>query len=529
MAGAAVLITAFMVTVAQAQQPTVVLSVRGIEPLLNDAEFVGGQIGQEGAKATVLELISTVTGGKGLAGIDQKKPLGMYWNATAGGPPEMPVVFLPVSNADALKGLLAEQAPDFKETNGQWTMTVNGTKLFAKVSGGYCFISPAPTALTKLSDPAKIVNGKYDVALDVSIASIPAEFKETALKQVEAGGQQAREAAPPAATEAEQELRELFFNSMLAGLKGLIDDGDKLTFGVDVDAKTRVGSFDLVLTGKPNSDLAKSLAAYGKTQPAFAGIGSDAAPLRMVVSYPTTGFTNQIDAIFKFMREAADKQFEDDARFASDADRDTAKGIAGRLFDIMQATAKSGSAHSGAVLESAGGGKIRIIGGTRVAKGDDAGKLFDDVIKLSKDKPEIAKIKVDVAKHAGARIHAVTPDQDADTEKYFGNEPFHLAIRSDSVWFSAGGDNLSSLKKALDQTAKPATRTTVSPISLQVKPAALVLLMEKDDEGLIKRAKTIAGKPGDKFNLDIAPIPNGAKLRIEVSIDLLHLAEMENN
>ena len=78
MAGAAVLITALMVTVARAQQPTVVLSVRGIEPLLNDAEFVGGEIGQEGAKATVIELISTVTGGKGLAGIDQKKPLGMY-------------------------------------------------------------------------------------------------------------------------------------------------------------------------------------------------------------------------------------------------------------------------------------------------------------------------------------------------------------------------------------------------------------------------------------------------------------------
>ncbi len=526
MAGAAVLITALMVTVARAQQPTVVLSVRGIEPLLNDAEFVGGEIGQEGAKATVIELISTVTGGKGLAGIDQKKPLGMYWNATAGGPPEMPVVFLPVSDADALKGLLAEQAPDFKETGGQWTMTVNGTKLFAKVSGGYCFISPAPTALTKLSDPAKIVNGKYDVALDVSIASIPVELKEAFLNGAEASSRQGLEFAPELATEAEKDLRDLLVNSMLAGLKGLVNDGDKFTVGIDVDEKTRLGSIDLGLTGKSNTDLAKSFAAYGKTQPAFAGIGSEAAPLRMVVSYPTTGFTNQMAAIFKVMREIADKQIDENAPLG-DADRDTAKGIAKRLFDIAQATAKSGSAHSGAVLESAGGGKIRIIGGTRVATGDEASKLFDDAIKLLKDKPEAAKIKVDAAKHAGARIHAVTPDADDDTEKYFGNEPFHVAIRSDSLWFSAGGDNLSSLKKALDQTAKPATRTTVSPISLQIKPAALVLLMEKDDAALIERAKSVAGKPGDKFNLDIAPVPNGAKLRIELGIDLLHLAEME--
>jgi hypothetical protein len=529
MIGAAVFITACMATVGRAQQPTVVLSVRGIEPLLNDAEFIGNELGQEGAKATAINLISTVTGGKGLAGIDQKKPLGLYWNATAGAGPEMPVAFLPVSDAAALKGLLAELTPDFKETGGQWSMTVNGTKLFAKVSGGYCFVSPAPTSLSKLPVPAKIVNAKYDVALDISIASIPQELKSTFLQGVDVGGRQALQAQPEPATEAERDLRDLFFDSFVACLKGLVNDGDKLTIGMDVDEKTRVGSVDLGLTGKPGTELAKSLTAYGKTQPAFAGIGSDSAPLRMVVSYPTTGFTRQIDAIFKVMREAAAKEIDNDVRLSNAADRETARGVVGKMFDIAQATLNSGSAHSGVVMESAGNGKIRVIGGTRLAKGDDAAKLFDDAVKLAKDNPELDKIKVDAAKHAGARIHALAVDQDEKAKELIGDEPLHLAIRNDSLWISVGGDNLNSLKKALDQFGKTAARTGVPPISIQVKPAALVMLMEKNDERLIDRAKTVAGKPGDKVNFDIAPTPNGAKLRIEFGIDLLQLADKGHN
>jgi len=92
-----------------------------------------------------------------------------------------------------------------------------------------------------------------------------------------------------------------------------------------------------------------------------------------------------------------------------------------------------------------------------------------------------------------------------------------------------GGGNLKGLKKALDQTAKPATpKTPQAPISFQVKPAALVLLMEKDDDGLIERAKGVAGKPGDKLNVEVVPVTSGAKLRIEFGVDLLKLAETPN-
>ncbi len=521
----AVLVAALMVSMVQAQQPTVVLSIRGIAPLIDDAEFVAGEAGQDGAKEGIEDAINGFTGGKGLAGIDQTKPLGLYWNATGSG---MPVVFLPITDADDLKGLLTDLTPDFKDSKGQWTMTVNGTKLFAKVSGKYCFVSNDASTLTKLADPAKIVNTKYDVALEASISSLPEELKNVFLTQFEASARQSMENGPEPG-EGEKEIRDAIFEGMLASTKSFVNDGDRVTFGFDIDEKTRLGALDFSVTGKTGTTMAKSLTAFGKTQPLFAGIGSDTAPLRMVVSYPTTGIGEEFDAILKAAQEKANAEIDESEKLKEDDDRATAKKLLDRVFSVVKATVKAGSMHSGFVLDKGSDDTVQIVGGMTVAKGDEVAKLIDDAIKLSKDNPDLVTVKIDADKHAGARIHAVTPDEDEEYEKMFGKSDAHFAVRTDSIWLAMGGGNLKGLKKALDQTAKPATpKTPLAPISFQVKPAALTLLMEKDDEGLIERAKAVAGKPGDKLNIEVVPVTSGAKLRIEFGVDLLQLAETPN-
>lgn len=516
------LVTLWMASSVEAQQPTVVLGIKGLEELLDDADFVGEVLGQEGAKETAEQFIGAFTGGAGLAGVDREKALGLYWNVSAAGEPEMPVVFLPVSDADAFHDLVKTLAPDLKDTNGQWSATVNGTKLFAKIANGYCFISPSPTMLTKPSDPSKIINKKYDIALDVNIASIPQQFKDLFLQQTEQQGRANLENGEPAANEAEAKGRELGFEWSLAVIKALTNDGDRLTLGFDVNSETRLATVDLGLTGKSNTELAKAMTAYGKTAPAFAAVASDDAPFRLVMSHPTTAILSKLDELFDAMRQVADAEIDKDDKLKDDADRKAAKDIAKRLFDIGQATAKSGSLHSVLLLEEGDDETVRIVGGTKLAKGDDAGKLLDDILKLSKENPEVAKVKADVAKHAGARIHAVTADLEEEQAAMFGEGPGHLAVRADSLWFSLGGGNLEALKKALDLSGKTPGKS-VAPISLHIKPATLVTLLESEDEGLIKRADALAGEKGDVMNVEIAPTPSGAKLHIEFGIDLFKL------
>ena len=516
------LLSLWMTSPVLAQQPTVVLSLKSLDELLDDADFIGEAVGQEGARETAEQFVGAFTGGQGLAGVDLKKGLGLYWNVTAAGEPEMPVVFLPISDEDAFEGLVKMLAPDLKETDGQWSMTVNGQKLFAKISNGYCFVSPSPAMLMKPADPKKIVNAKYDIALDVSIASIPQPFKDQFLQLTEQQGRANMENGPEPKSEAEAKGRELGFAWTLAALTALTNDTDLMTVGFDVNSKTRLASMDVGLTGKSNTALAKAMTAYGKTSPAFAAAASDSAPFRLVMSHPTTGFLEKLDEVFDAMRDAANTEIDKDEKLESDAEKQAAKDIAKRLFDIGQATAKSGSLHSVIVLEEGDDETIRVVGGTKIAKGDDAGKLLDDILKLSKENEDVAKVKVDVAKHAGARIHAITGDLNEETTDLFGEGAGHLAVRADSLWFSLGGGNLDALKKALDLSGKTPTKP-VAPISLRVKPATLVTLFESDDEGLIERAEAIAGKPGDSLNVEIAPIPSGAKLRIEFGVDLFKL------
>ena len=520
------LLSLWMASPVQAQQPTVVLSLKSVDELLDDADFIGKAVGQEGARETAEQFIGAFTGGQGLAGVDQEKALGLYWNVSAAGQPDMPVVFLPISDEDAFKGLIKMLAPDLKEKDGQWSMTVTGQRLFAKLANGYCFVSNSADMLAKPADPKKIVNGKHDIALDVNIAGIPQPLKDQFLQQAETQGRAGLESGPEPKNEAEKKGQELGFEWTLAALTAVVNDGDRMTLGFDVNSESRLASVDFGLSGKSKTELAKAMTAYGKMTPAFAAVAAEDAPFRLVMSYPTTAMLEKLDELFSAMRDVADAEIDKDEKLKGDADKQAAKDVAKRLFDIGQATMKSGSLHSVVILEEGDDDTVRVVGGTKIAKGDDAGKLLDDILKLSKENKDVAKVKVDVAKHAGARIHAITGDLDEKTTDLFGEGPCHLAIRADSLWFSLGGGNLDALKKALDLSGKTAARPG-APISLRVKPAKLVTLFESDDEGLIGRAEAIAGKPGDVLNIEIVPTPSGAKLHIEFGVDLFKLGIAE--
>ena len=522
-AGLAMFIMAVMATAGHAQQqPAVVVSVRGIAPLLDDLEFIAAQVGEAGFKDLAEQLFSSLPGGNGLAGIDQSKPLGVYMNAGAAGSP-IPVAFVPLTDADSLKDLLELVVADFKITGGQLSGTVLGTKVWGKVQDGYLFVSTETKGLTKLSDPTKIVNGKYDIAVEVSLASIPASLREVFLTSAETEGRKAMEDAPEAESETEVVVRNAIFDGLTEGLKELVNNGDRLTLGLNVDEETRMGSIDFAVTGKPNTAFAGALAAFGKTPSAFAAIGSDSAPLRIMFSCPNFGSAEQVDLAFNAIRSMANEAIDKDDVLKSDEDRETAKAMSRHLLDIAQATAKSDATHSGMVLESVGD-KARLIGGVRVAGANAIDKLQDDIIKISKDAPNV-EAKFDVAKHAGARIHSVKHDLEEEGKSLFGDELVHFAFRKDSLWFSIGDDNLTALKLALDQTSKTGNSASQPPISIRMKPAALAILLDKNDAAFVARAKELTGQPGDTLNLDVVPVAGGVKLRFEFGVDLLKLAD----
>jgi hypothetical protein len=61
-------------------------------------------------------------------------------------------------------------------------------------------------------------------------------------------------------------------------------------------------------------------------------------------------------------------------------------------------------------------------------------------------------------------------------------------------------------------------------VSLQLKPATLVTLLEANDEELVQRAEALAGEAVDMLNIEIVPKEsNGIELHIEFGVDLIKL------
>ncbi len=198
---------------AVAQQPTVVLGIRSVDSLLDDAEFVGEKAGQAGVREQAEGLIQGLTQGKGIAGLDRTKPLGAWSDIGEDGPKPGPVIFLPISDSDAFLELLKTFAPDLEENDGVLTMTLNGQTIEGRIHDDYFFASPQPGALEELYVPTEIINEDYDVAIDVNIADIPEPLKAQFLAITESQGRMNLENGPQPASEAEAAGREFWLRS----------------------------------------------------------------------------------------------------------------------------------------------------------------------------------------------------------------------------------------------------------------------------------------------------------------------------
>lgn len=508
-----------LVAVLPAQQPTVSLSLRGIDALIDDVDFVGGEIGQEGTRDTAEGFLSAVTEGGGLMGVDRDKPLGAYWFADPINPPQMPVIYIPVSDADDLKELLGKLTPDFEEEDGLLSMTVNGMKVFGKIQNDYVFLSLAPDTLEKPLNPAKLT-GRTDLALTVNIAGIPEELRQAFVQQLEQSAMQQLENSPEPASEAERAGREMGAKGALEVFRALALEAEVLSFGFDIDQPKRKIAYDLGVTAIADTRLGAAMNEYGKIKPVYAGLGSDTALLRLLVSYPTSGIKDNVDSVITMMKDSIFKEIAADKKLKTDADRKAAQGIATRILGVISATLKSGAMHSGVVVEPAEDDEVKVIMASRIAQAAEAQKVFDDVVKMARNTPEFKKLTLDVAKQGATRIHAVESNAD---QSPLGDEPFHFCISNDSIWMSMGSDNLNFLQQALGQSARVSTRKP-APISLIVKPAALISLGENVEEDMLERANDVKELPGDRLQLEVVPVPNGARMQLEFGVDLLKLA-----
>ncbi|HEY1186788.1 MAG TPA: hypothetical protein VGE74_03980, partial [Gemmata sp.] len=357
----------------------------------------------------------------------------------------------------------------------------------------------------------------------VHVDRIPADLRAFAFGQFELGLNEERRKNADTESDAEKKLKNLIFDTILAGTKGALDDGKDLSVKLFADPKTDDISAEVAFSARSGSVTAKNFAAMSTKTSLPAGIVAAADPaargnLKLELTDGTKKeFAAAVDGL---LAEALKKAPEDQ------------QPVLKALVAAVSPTLKSGELDAAAALVGPNAkGQVRLISalGVKDGKGiekfvkkvvDDYGVLFGDFVEF----------KFDVEKIGSFALHRVELKQvDDKFEKMFGTKVIWLATSDDTLAVSIEPEG-ELIKKGLKAKAVP-----VAVVSADAAVAKLVTLFQPDlkpDElkALIKDsfgagptagkdAVTLAVEGGDhlkvKFKL------KGKALRFGAGLDVL--------
>jgi hypothetical protein len=511
--------------------PTVEIRLRSINDLVDKFEYVAGLAGKEDAVKQVRELIKVLSAeGKGIEGVDPKKPMGAYATLEKQVESSPFVVMLPIADEERLLKMLKERldvTPEKGEGGTQKVAVPIINELHLRFANGYLYVSQKAKDL----DAKALVAPKAFFAKDdgavlsvlVHIDRIPADLRTFALGQIEMGLNEERKKNAENETPAEKKLKGLVFDSMMGGFKGLTEDGKELSIKLFADAKSDDLSAEIVLTAKSGSATAKNFAALGSRTSAPAGIvASTGAAAKGNVKVAIT------DGMKKEYAAAIDALLEDAVKKAPADQEELAKSAVAALAPSLKAGDLDAA---GALIGPDAKGRYQAIGAFAVKEGKGIEKLLKELVKQFGPFIEQAvEFKFDVETVGDYSLHQINIKEDNEKlDKLFGTKTVWLATSDKTFAFSIESDG-AMIKKGLKAKAVPAPA-----LSGEVALAKVIALAQPDlkpDElkALLKDAfgdGTTTGKDTITFSVDggdklaVKAKVKGKAIRLFAGLDLL--------
>jgi hypothetical protein len=296
----------------------------------------------------------------------------------------------------------------------------------------------------------------------------------------------------------------------------------KLAAGADVLAARLVldipaGNLvvEATLSGKPNSELSKIIAAWKPTANKFAAIAH----------HPDTmaAFKLRLPLFEDEIRSAVVAGLEVGQKQALDAAFDNSRAATEELFKGLIRTVKTGEFDI--VMGVRGPDKNGWYTGVGAVAFEDPSKLekeFKAYIEKTTPQDEQARIKWNAAKAGNVNIHTwkVTPGGFIDVTKVFGGDDCEVAyaFAPHGVFGAIGPGAVATLKDAL--AVKPAD----SPVfELLANPSRATKLIEKvigpNDPDIAKLAAML-GKEDKLLSALSIKLEGGAELKATVTVDL---------
>jgi len=483
------------------RQVLLVAAVDSYADLKKQLAWFGTQIGSPGLAAMVESLIMLSTQGRGVAGLDVQRPLGIV--VTSDGDDIAAQAYVPVKDLDKLlASLQAVIGPAQKDGETREVVLPSGVRLEITERDGWATI--APRGLTA-ADPAPLLTA-LSKAYTVGIEAFPSRMTDAVRKQLEAALDQA--AAASAAQG--QPMDPAALKAALGGLR----QTESLALGLAIDPEAGavfVENRAIAVPGSASAAASVAAAQGALTVGTPPLAGGDRPALRGYVaqSIPEATRAEFLEAL--------------DQSLPREADDPLTRTVSRLVYDMLAAAVSAGGIDAALAVDTSGVTKERplpsLTAGVRVKDGAALERQVKQAFAAGGTALAGVKTTFDAGKAGPANLHRISVEvPDESLAARFGKSvDLTLAVSPSYALVLAGGDVAARAEAALAASGRPIANA--APIA-SLEAAAAPLL---DYVGTVAAEGEVPNRDGGArgadaglVDLSVRPIERGFATRLSI-------------
>ena len=475
--------------------------------------WLGNQINNPGLAGMVESVLLLGTQGKGLAGLDVKRPLGVV--LTTAGDDLSAHAFVPVKDVDKLLDSLQSITGPVDRSDDSRRITLpSGERLVVVEKNGWAILS-LEGGDAGIADPAAIF-APLVADFTLGIEAFPSLLPKSLQKQLQTLLQQGAAAAAANG----QSLDDDSLQAAVAGLS----QTESLTLGLAIDSEKNRVFLENRVMAVAGSQAAAAIAAAGNGE--------------LTVATPPAADGKQ-PALYLHAVQPLTKESQTQALQVFDQARDQALANA-RADALVQTLALVCREILAGMLASGGIDAVlavdtsetteenplpALFAGTRVKEGTAIEKQLKQLLADKKNLPAGVSVAFDTDTVATARLHAVRLDLSASpvAEKLGDSLEITLAIAPEYVFVLAGGDPKKRLAELLKTNGrKNATAKPVATVQLAMdRLLDYAAQLGAGPQATLAAEAARVGTEGSLVQLLIRPIERGLATRLSVDAGVL--------
>ena len=479
--------------------------------------WLGNQINNPGLAGMVESVLLLGTQGKGLAGLDVKRPLGVV--LTTAGDDLSAHAFVPVKDVDKLLDSLQSITGPVDRSDDNRRITLpSGERLVVVEKNGWAILS-LEGGDAGIADPAAIF-APLVADFSLGIEAFPSLLPKSLQKQLQTILQQGAAAAAANG----QSLDDDSLQAAVAGLS----QTESLTLGLAIDSEKNRVFLENRVMAVAGSQAAAAIAAAGNgvltvATPAAADGKQPALYLHAVQPLTKESQTQALQVFDQALDQARDQAL---ANASADA---LVQTLALACREILAGMLASGGIDAVLAVDTSETTEEKplpaLFAGTRVKEGTAIEKQLKQLLADKKNLPAGVSVAFDTDTVATARLHAVRLDLSASpvAEKLGDSLEITLAIAPEYVFVLAGGDPKKRLAELLKTNGrKNATAKPVATVQLAMdRLLDYAAQLGAGPQATLAAEAARVGTEGSLVQLLIRPIERGLATRLSVDAGVL--------